>query len=106
MGCKVVTRKSLRDLERDEFFRRRKRWRERLKPPYRCPKCFNERVVHGKRWVVNSVVEINGKVVYKREFHYRLWCQNGCFNMTFTYTTPVKEFVDAYCELVDYVLGK
>lgn len=89
MGKRSPMEKYLREMSRTRLG-----WKSRLKPPYRCPKCHRETAVFGK------------KMKTGHEIKFRLWCQYGCFDMTFTYHTPIKTFIDAYAEVFDYFWSK
>ena len=90
----------------DESFMRQKRWRDRIKPPYLCPVCSNERTVHVKKENLLQITETDGKKKTVLKYRFYIYCQRGCFHTSFTYNSELYEPVDAYCNLVDNILKK
>lgn len=88
----------------DESFMRQKRWRDKIKPPYLCPVCSNERTVHVKKEKLLQTIEVGGKKKTISEYRFHIYCQRGCFRTSFTYSSEVYEPVDVYCNLVDNIL--
>lgn len=96
-------KKTVKDIEIHEAHRRGQAWKKKLSPPFLCPVCHQERAVFTKKKKIEEEIFIGKKkrIVYKYQFF--LFCRFGCFKMAFIYDTPVKEAVDAYCELVDRI---
>ena len=99
-----MAKKSLHQVNLEESFLRQSRWRKRLKSPYICPVCFIERAVHVKKEKILRTIETDGRKQTIKEYKFHIYCQNGCFRTSFTYSSELSEPVDAYCALVDNIL--
>ena len=99
-------KRSLQKIELDDYFRRLKKWRDRLKPPYLCPICFLERAVHVKKEEITKILTIDGQKKFIQAFKFEVYCQYGCFRKSFSYESSLYDPVDVYCEVVDTILKR
>jgi len=97
VGKRSVKEKYLQQMKR--YFAGK---REKMKPPFRCPRCFREEAVHVKKQKIEKTIKTDNKgTEYVLEFRYRLFCQYRCFDTEIIYRTPIKTDLDAYCECCD-----
>jgi len=95
-----------RKLDVNEYFSRLRRLRQKLKPPYECPSCFQPRAVYVKR-TNHPVFEVakNDGIEEKRVkgtvVDVSIYCMYGCFSLNLEGKPSLFEPIDALCEVVD-----